>query len=360
MPSFASIFDDHGNVDFQKYIEYRRKRNRDEEDDEDDEEEIEAVKIRKAYRARNYIGYDPNDALSSDWYKRYVTEAHSIQNKKHQLKFRRRFRLPHHKFVELVEIARTQEWFPTYERRNALGQPGIPLELFILGALRYLGRGWTFDDVSEATGVSEESHRSFFTLFVKACRLHLYPVWVRRPTTDEEVEDCMSEFTAAGFDGCIGSADVTHILMEKCHARLKNQNKGAKDAHTTRAYQLVVNHRRQIIASTVGFPGRWNDTSVVRFDDFITDIHRGNYLADNEFILLNNKGDQKPYTGAWILVDGGYPPWTTLVCPFKETTSIMESRWSRWAESMRKDVECTFGIMKGKLFIKLILIYYIT
>ena len=25
-----------------------------------------------------------------------------------------------------------------------------------------------------------------------------------------------------------------------------------------------------------------------------------------------------------------------------------EIRWSKWLESMRKDVECTFGIMKGR------------
>ena len=25
-----------------------------------------------------------------------------------------------------------------------------------------------------------------------------------------------------------------------------------------------------------------------------------------------------------------------------------ETRWSRWLESMRKDVECTFGILKGR------------
>ena len=104
-------------------------------------------------------------------------------------------------------------------------------------------------------------------------------MWVKCPETEEEVKDHTSEFKAAAFDGCIGSADVTHIIMEKCYARLTNQNLGEKDSHTTRAYQLVVNHRQQILATTVGFPGRWNDTTIVQFDDFITDIHRSNYLA---------------------------------------------------------------------------------
>lgn len=32
----------------------------------------------------------------------------------------------------------------------------------------------------------------------------------------------------------------------------------------------------------------------------------------------------------------------------KITTTQAETRWSQWVESMRKDVECTFGILKGR------------
>ena len=32
----------------------------------------------------------------------------------------------------------------------------------------------------------------------------------------------------------------------------------------------------------------------------------------------------------------------------KNTLYISETRWSEWMESMRKDVECTFGILKGR------------
>lgn len=353
MERFSSAFDAEGIVVFEQWAAYKRKRDRNDDDEEEEaekEEELAAVKEKRPFSTRNFTGYDPAHCIESEWYRRYVSGVGWFKHKKHFQQFRRRFRMPYREFQGLVVLAREQQWFPHYERPNAAKQPGIPLDLFILGSLRYLGRGWTFDDIAEATGVSEESHRIFFSKFVKACRKHLYPMWVKRPVTEEEVKDHMSEFKAAAFDGCIGSADVTHIIMEKCCARLKNQNLGPKDSHTTRAFQLVVNHRRQILASTVGFPGRWNDSTIVRFDDFITDIQRGNYLADNVFSLLNEKGVEKKFKGAWILVDGGYPSWTTLICPFKDTSSIREQRWSRWAESMRKDVECTFGIMKGNSF----------
>ena len=124
---------------------------------------------------------------------------------------------------------------------------------------------------------------------------------------------------------------------------------GAKSSLTTRAYQIVVNHRRQILASTVGYPGRWNDKTIVRFDCFATNIHEGKYLGKNEFNLLDDKGKEVSYRGAWILVNGGYLNWSSLICPFKEAISMKEQRWSRWAESVRIDVECTFGILKGNI-----------
>ena len=37
--------------------------------------------------------------------------------------------------------------------------------------------------------------------------------------------------------------------------------------------------------------------------------------------------------------------------PSKHSSSIAEIRWSHWLESMRKDVECTFGILKKRFTI---------
>ena len=57
---------------------------------------------------------------------------------------------------------------------------------------------------------------------------------------------------------------------------------------------------------------------------------------------------KRRYQGAWLLVDNGYLAWPTTVPPIKSTSSQREIRFSRWLESMRKDVECTFGILKGR------------
>jgi len=71
-------------------------------------------------------------------------------------------------------------------------------------------------------------------------------------------------------------------------------------------------------------------------------------FSDVKYKLLSSAGEWIEYCGAWLLVDGGYLPWSCTMCPLKSISSMKDTRWSRWAESMRKDVECTFGILKGR------------
>ena len=81
----------------------------------------------------------------------------------------------------------------------------------------------------------------------------------------------------AGFPGCIGSTDATHIVMERCEWRLRQLHLGYKLAHTARTYDITVNHRRQILNSTQGNPSRFNDKTLVLFDQLVLKLLNGNY-----------------------------------------------------------------------------------
>lgn len=52
-----------------------------------------------------------------------------------------------------------------------------PLSLLPLRTLKYLGRGWTFDDLEESIGTSEEVHRNFFHKFIKFRRKVSHPMF---------------------------------------------------------------------------------------------------------------------------------------------------------------------------------------
>lgn len=51
------------------------------------------------------------------------------------------------------------------------------------------------------------------------------------------------------------------------------------------------------------------------------------------------------------MVDNGYLSWSCTVPPVKDGLTYAVIRFSEWLESMRKDVECTFGILKGRFTI---------
>jgi hypothetical protein len=185
----------------------------------------------KFKKRRDYDGYDPELSRTSTWYQNYVLNRDAYFKKsKNRIAFRLRFRMPHFAFVNFVKTARDENWFPSYENVNALGQFGVPLDILMLGCLRYLGRGWTFDDLEEATNISQVTFRKFFKDdFIVVGRETLFSRYVTAPQTEREIADCMSEFKEAGFDGAIASADATHIVWDRCPFKMKNQNSGGKE-----------------------------------------------------------------------------------------------------------------------------------
>ena len=51
------------------------------------------------------------------------------------------------------------------------------------------------------------------------------------------------------------------------------------------------------------------------------------------------------------MVNNGYLSWSCTVPPMKNGVTYQDIRFSEWLESMRKDVECSFGILKRRFCI---------
>ena len=88
------------------------------------------------------------------------------------------------------------------------------------------------------------------------------------------------------------------------------------------------------------------------FDDLICNVNDGNLHNDYEFRLYerdcNDNIIEVCYKGVWFIVDNGYLNWSCTVPPIKDATSYERIRFSERLESMRKDVKCAFGILKGR------------
>ena len=79
--------------------------------------------------------------------------------------FRRRFRVPHEFFLELLSDIKKHELFSRWLNCDATKSPPSNIALLLLGALRYIGRAFAFDDIEESTAMSREVMRSFFMSF---------------------------------------------------------------------------------------------------------------------------------------------------------------------------------------------------
>lgn len=287
------------------------------------------------------------------WYHVYIKHP-QVDNERFQALFRRRFRVPHSSFlsmnIEMNNCPQFTRWHNS--KQDCCGVRASPISMLHLSVLRYLGRSWTIDCLHEATCISEEVIRNFIHQFLEYGSTVLYDQLVTSPTTMREAQSHVKEYEAAGFPGAVGSTDATHVLLERVNNRNRQGHLGFKSSHTARAYNITVNHRRQILSTTSGHPARWNDKTLQLFDPFMEQLHEGKILDDLVFQLysLDAEGSvvKTNYQGGWLLVDNGYLSRSTTVPPIKTTTSRSEIRFSAWLESLRKDVECTFGILKGR------------
>jgi DDE superfamily endonuclease len=282
------------------------------------------------------------------WYHLYVSGP-ALDSKVFHDKFRRRFRLPYDDFRSLLERVKGDEAFGRWRRKDAVGSHPSPIELLLLGTLRYLGRGLTFDDLEEYTAISEETHRVFFHVFIKFGAEVLHPELVKYPVNATEYETHRKEFDVGGLTGAGWSTDATNVIMWRCEHNLKQANTGFKQSHPARTYNLTCNHRKQILYTTKGHPSRWNDKTLAYADEFLTRVRKGEILQDVQFTLLSSNGTvATKYRGGWGIVDNGYHRWSFLQAPAKTHMMRNEERVSQWIESFRKDVECCFGILKGR------------
>ena len=284
----------------------------------------------------------------SQWFTTYLHDP-ALEDKNFHKKFRHRFRMKHSSFCKLLGMVKEDECFKSWTRKAGPTKPS-PIGLLLLGTLRYLGRGWTFDDLEEQTSISAEVHRKFLHVFINWASTTLFHDMVTTPSLVEDPTDSFHEFEVAGMPGCIGSTDACHVGMLNCPHALRLVNNGFKLSMPTRTFNLTCNHRRQILSTTTGHPGRWNDKTLVRFDSFVNDVKNGKVLPSNTFTLLkrDSQGNvvEKKLSGVWLIVDNGYLEWSVTVPPHKHCRTYPEKRWSKWLEGMRKDVEMTFGILK--------------
>ena len=105
---------------------------------------------------------------NSLWYTLYI--KNSPRSNKEKKLFHQRFCLPYRSFKKL-ETIKKHSFFERWTKYDAVGDPSVPIELLFLGFLQFAGRGFSNDDLEEATAIDAETHQQFIHNFKLMQRL---------------------------------------------------------------------------------------------------------------------------------------------------------------------------------------------
>ncbi len=288
------------------------------------------------------------------WFVYMSQGRHSDDNSREGKEFRKRFRVPWSFYDDLLKRIRSDDRLSILRtKKDGLGRPGVPMEILVLTCFRLLGRYPLLDELTELTKVSQATICRYFDDF---CRMYsdvIYHEVVKVPRTNEDVEKSMYPYKRAGLPGCIASVDCVHIDWDAAPWSMRNLLNNTKNGKSkTMVFQVAVNNKREILSVAGAFHGVMHDSLIARCDTFFQSVMNGAYdhIEYEVYTMENEMRQSKKYRGVWLLVDGGYQkskPQLQYPTRFSYGNSTYE-KWSQWLESIRKDVECTFGILKKR------------
>ncbi len=114
----------------------------------------------------------------------------------------------------------------------------------------------------------------------------------------------------------------------------------------TLAFQCICNSNKEILHCSNAFLGSFNDKTITT-NNFVPNQIKSGLLREVIFVLFDKNNVPRTVLGGFLIVDGGYnkDPW--LIDPDPSSINFKRKLWSEWMESVRKDIECTFGMLKS-------------
>lgn len=234
----------------------------------------------------------------------------------------------------------------------------------VLAVLYVLGKGNSFDDVSQMSRLSVPTVQRIFHAFMEHYAKELYPTTVVKPT-GQALADTLKVFDAAGFPGAVGSTAVTHVHWQ--HAPFSGRESYlGKEGLPTLAYECTVDRAGRCLAASKGAPGGQSHSTIACSDEFVKEVREGDY-KDVEFTLKGENGEDIKEKGLWLLAGGEHhlvrnggiakstpPPFGNLrdfSCSNRlvvKSSLAKESMDRKWRHVDRHRVSASFNILTNQ------------
>jgi hypothetical protein len=336
------------------------------ENDEHDGDEGGGSNKRKKRKVRSPVAYRYHISRyeKSAWYKSFlstdklvrrarrygsfitVRELTDKMSRNSKSAFRAWFRMPLYKVEELVDRFIREGWVTLTHHCRTLEKLQIKTELLILGTLAMLGGTMnSFRQLPTVTNICATDHNHFFLKFVRSM-YNIRHEYISLPKTEEELSAIMRRYEEVGLPGAMGSLDVVHVKWSSCPSGDYNRCKG-KEGFPTLGFKCITDYDRKILGVFGPQFGTQNDKHIVKLDENVAAVC-DDWYSKVKWNYFNEYGHLKTEEGLYLICDNGYIQWPTTICPFMRsaTNGRLEECFSSNLESVRKDVECVFGILK--------------
>ena len=234
--------------------------------------------------------------------------------------------------LRFKNIVKDLGWTQRVDAANALGH--FP-EVQVACAIRQLALGEAPKNLVDVYGMGATTIRKclekFCTEFVD-----LYEDKYLNFNLEEVVR--LNE-TVHGIPGLMGSLDCTHVQWDQCPKGFAASFRG-RSGHPSLILEAVADAERRFVHFYWGTPGAQNDINVLRASTLLDKLCDGSYPSTH--FCLGEESFELPY----LFVDGIYPSWS---CFAGTQTVANDPAWEKFKtiqESVRKDVECAFGLLK--------------
>jgi hypothetical protein len=316
--------------------------------DEDDEEGyVDVDHPPTCVQGKCREGYTLGNLFQSCWYTKFLAHDRDgiegsrsrtcrMSGRDNQGVFRATFRLPLHKVEQLANLMIEHKIIVPTRRMKTSIAVQVKAELHVLGALSVLGHGLPFQVISTYSNILKEEHRLFFHRFTDYF-FDNHHDYIYLPRDADELRIVSQKYREVGLPGAMGSKDVVHVKWSRAPAGDFNRCKG-KESYPSIAFQCISNFEWRIMGVSRAQYGTRNDKSIVRRDHNVHAVVTGWY-STVEWEYFSIDGNIETDTGCYLICDNGYLRWPT---------SILEGYFSTNLESVRKDVEAVFGIMKKR------------
>jgi len=172
--------------------------------------------------------------------------------------------------------------------------------------------------------------------------------YLRKPTAEDLEGISALHQSVHGFPGMLGSLDCMHTYWKNCPKGWQGSYKG-KEYIASIVLETIADYNLWIWHAAYGYAGTLNDRTIFAMSPWLES------LIDGSFDDLEKDSGCCPYMigphefdHMYVLVAGIYLPYSRFVQAYGVPIGDAQVAFTTWQESVRKDIERTFGVLQAK------------